>query len=220
MLVMGKVSESDLASAYRRARLLVVPSRYEGLGSVALEAMAAGTPVLATDVPGLTDLQGEGWSWCRRRTRPRCSGRPEGFWVPRLAGGDVRRGPPGGGRALLLGRRPTPDRRGLSLGAWLQSQPGGVGRLQLGPDRLEPPQGHPARSPVLKVSGVASWASRSVRSFSNSSIRRSVSLRDGAGGAAAVRGLRAADLLAGRPRAGATGGVEDRRWNSRPDSIS
>jgi len=60
MLVMGKVSESDLASAYRRARLLVVPSRYEGLGSVALEAMAAGTPVLATDVPGLTDLQGGG----------------------------------------------------------------------------------------------------------------------------------------------------------------
>jgi glycosyltransferase involved in cell wall biosynthesis len=60
LLVMGKVSESDLASAYRRARLLVVPSRYEGLGSVALEAMAAGTPVLATDVPGLTDLKGGG----------------------------------------------------------------------------------------------------------------------------------------------------------------
>jgi glycosyltransferase involved in cell wall biosynthesis len=60
LMVMGKVSESDLASAYRRARLLVVPSRYEGLGSVALEAMAAGTPVLATDVPGLTDLKGGG----------------------------------------------------------------------------------------------------------------------------------------------------------------
>jgi glycosyltransferase involved in cell wall biosynthesis len=60
MMVMGKVSESDLASAYRRARLLVVPSRYEGLGLVALEAMAAGTPVLATDVPGLTDIEGGG----------------------------------------------------------------------------------------------------------------------------------------------------------------
>ncbi|HVC40222.1 MAG TPA: glycosyltransferase family 4 protein [Candidatus Dormibacteraeota bacterium] len=60
LLVRGRVSESELARSYQRALLLVVPSRYEGLGVVALEAMASGTPVLATDVPGLTDLKGGG----------------------------------------------------------------------------------------------------------------------------------------------------------------
>ncbi|HVC23206.1 MAG TPA: glycosyltransferase family 4 protein [Candidatus Dormibacteraeota bacterium] len=58
--VRGRVSEAELAESYQRALLLVVPSRFEGLGVVALEAMATGTPVLATDVPGLTDLKGGG----------------------------------------------------------------------------------------------------------------------------------------------------------------
>lgn len=58
--VRGRVSEAELARAYQRSLLMVVPSRFEGLGVVALEAMASGTPVLATDVPGLTDLRGGG----------------------------------------------------------------------------------------------------------------------------------------------------------------
>ncbi|MGC1185303.1 MAG: glycosyltransferase family 4 protein, partial [Candidatus Dormiibacterota bacterium] len=58
--VRGRVSEAELAQSYQRSVLLVVPSRFEGLGVVALEAMATGTPVLATDVPGLTDLKGGG----------------------------------------------------------------------------------------------------------------------------------------------------------------
>ncbi|HUY08571.1 MAG TPA: glycosyltransferase family 4 protein [Candidatus Dormibacteraeota bacterium] len=60
MHVRGRVSEQELARSYQRSLLMVVPSRYEGLGVVALEAMATGTPVLATDVPGLTDLKGGG----------------------------------------------------------------------------------------------------------------------------------------------------------------
>jgi glycosyltransferase involved in cell wall biosynthesis len=58
--VRGRVSEAELAKSYQRSLLMVVPSRFEGLGVVALEAMASGTPVLATDVPGLTDLKGGG----------------------------------------------------------------------------------------------------------------------------------------------------------------
>ncbi len=58
--VPGRVSDRDLLEAYRRARLLIVPSRYEGLGIVALEALACGTPVVALEVPGLRDLRGGG----------------------------------------------------------------------------------------------------------------------------------------------------------------
>lgn len=58
--VLGRVSDQELRAAYRRARVLVMPSRYEGLGMTAVEAMACGTPVVGTDVPGLRDLKDTG----------------------------------------------------------------------------------------------------------------------------------------------------------------
>jgi glycosyltransferase involved in cell wall biosynthesis len=60
--MLGRVSDEELRDAYRRARLFVMPSKYEGLGLVALEAMACGTPVVGLDVPGLRDLRDTGIS--------------------------------------------------------------------------------------------------------------------------------------------------------------
>jgi D-inositol-3-phosphate glycosyltransferase len=45
-----------LVERYRDADVLLAPSRSETFGLVALEAQAAGTPVVAADVPGLQDV--------------------------------------------------------------------------------------------------------------------------------------------------------------------
>jgi D-inositol-3-phosphate glycosyltransferase len=49
----GRVQHEDLAAYYAAADVCVVPSHYEPFGLVAIEAMAARTPVVASDVGGL-----------------------------------------------------------------------------------------------------------------------------------------------------------------------
>jgi glycogen(starch) synthase len=53
---LGHVDHDALGAHYRAADLVVVPSRYEPFGLVALEAMAAGRPLVAADVGGLAEI--------------------------------------------------------------------------------------------------------------------------------------------------------------------
>lgn len=55
VLFLGKVSEEVKLKLLRTAWVLVNPSLMEGWGMVAIEANACGTPVIASDVPGLRD---------------------------------------------------------------------------------------------------------------------------------------------------------------------
>jgi glycosyltransferase involved in cell wall biosynthesis len=52
------LSDEELATEYHRAQVLLMPSEFEGLGLVALEAMAAGAAVVGYDVVGLRDTIG------------------------------------------------------------------------------------------------------------------------------------------------------------------
>jgi glycosyltransferase involved in cell wall biosynthesis len=49
----GRLSQDILPTYYAAADVCVVPSHYEPFGLVAIEAMASGTPVVASDVGGL-----------------------------------------------------------------------------------------------------------------------------------------------------------------------
>jgi D-inositol-3-phosphate glycosyltransferase len=54
------VAHEDLAEWYAASDVVVVPSRSESFGLVALEAQACGVPVVASDVGGLQDAVGHG----------------------------------------------------------------------------------------------------------------------------------------------------------------
>ena len=57
---LGRRAQETLHCYYTSADVVVMPSHYESFGMVALEAMACGTPVIASDVGGLAELVRDG----------------------------------------------------------------------------------------------------------------------------------------------------------------
>ncbi len=73
--VLPRLSVEELAVVYRRAALVLLPSEAEGFGLPVVEALAGGTPVLASDLPVLREVGGEAAeyaevgnieAWCAR----------------------------------------------------------------------------------------------------------------------------------------------------------
>jgi glycosyltransferase involved in cell wall biosynthesis len=56
---LGPVGDDQLRPLYRAASALVYPSRYEGFGLPLLEAMACGTPVIASRAASIPEVVGE-----------------------------------------------------------------------------------------------------------------------------------------------------------------
>ncbi|MBX3462027.1 MAG: glycosyltransferase [Planctomycetes bacterium] len=54
----GAVDDDELPALYQHARAVVVPSRHEGFGLCALEGLAHGRPVLASDAGALPEVLG------------------------------------------------------------------------------------------------------------------------------------------------------------------
>jgi glycosyltransferase involved in cell wall biosynthesis len=59
VVFLGEVTDRDLGYLYDRAACFATASRAEGFGLPSLEALAAGTPVIATDIPAHREVLGD-----------------------------------------------------------------------------------------------------------------------------------------------------------------
>jgi glycosyltransferase involved in cell wall biosynthesis len=64
IIVLPHLERNVLAAVYRRAALLLQPSEREGFGLPLVEALACGTPVIASDLPALREVGGEAAIYC------------------------------------------------------------------------------------------------------------------------------------------------------------
>jgi glycosyltransferase involved in cell wall biosynthesis len=62
--MVNDVDEPTLAALYRRAALVLQPSEREGFGLPVIEALASGTPAVASDLPVLREVGGSAVEFC------------------------------------------------------------------------------------------------------------------------------------------------------------
>lgn len=63
-VVLPFVDRSTLAAVYRRAAVALLPSEREGFGLPLVEALACGTPVVASDIPVLREVGADAAEYC------------------------------------------------------------------------------------------------------------------------------------------------------------
>lgn len=56
---LGKIKQTDLAEVFRNTHIFVLPSFFEGLPLVVIEALASGCNVITTNIPGVSEWIGE-----------------------------------------------------------------------------------------------------------------------------------------------------------------
>lgn len=67
----GRIEDDELVNLYRSADVYVTPTRYEGFGLTLLEAMAAGCPLISSDIPVVNELVEHGVNgWLTRYDDP------------------------------------------------------------------------------------------------------------------------------------------------------
>lgn len=62
VIFLGELNRNDLYNEYLRSDLVLLPSKYECFSSVLLEAMATGTPIIASDIPGTRNVIKNGYN--------------------------------------------------------------------------------------------------------------------------------------------------------------
>ena len=108
---LGRCDAARVRRLLARARCLVVPSTYEGMPLVILEAMSESVPVVASSVSGIPEVVLDGETAAPGGGAARGARRPRG-------GGAARRGgtPAGGGGVHAAGRGAAMDRHGVRVG--------------------------------------------------------------------------------------------------------
>lgn len=68
----GRIEKADLGSYLARSHVVLLPSRWEAFGNVALEARAAGRPIVVANVDGLTEQVAPAHGMLVPAEDPRC----------------------------------------------------------------------------------------------------------------------------------------------------